>query len=748
MKIGSKLGVGFGLLLAITMIIAGFSVYNIYSSNANFTYANENPIHRYNSLNRMAVQITDLRRVVALMAFYSGQTFTLNNLQNETASIQISFNRYFSMYLSSLENDLHLEAERREGAISTINQINGLVNEYITQVIVDVHRGAATNNRELINESLEQGDEIYARIIALLTPLQTGAQDTMDDVISQLTFAANFSTFTLLLLAVLGMAVGVIIAIYIALSITRPVHKMVDVLNHVAKGNLNVNINKENITNDEIGILTHDVLSLIEVLKAIVDEFSIMQREFNIVGNIDYRLEAGKYQNSFREMIEGVQSVVDDQTATVMNLLDVLNKISNGEFDAQIKDLPGKKMTIPNTLRAVINNLKGVTVEIDNMVNAAAIKGDLMFHIDADKYNGDWRGIMNGLNLVAESIDRPVVEIRDAMAALNSGKFDTLVTGNYVGDFLGIKEAVNSTIAGLAKYVREIDECLGAVADGNLNRYISMEFEGEFNKIKQSINRIVKTLHTTMSEISAAASQVTSGAKQISNSASDLANGAQEQASSVEELNASIDMINQQTSQNAENALVANGLSTKSADNAKEGNEAMKQMLEAMTQIKESSGNISKIIKTIQDITFQTNLLSLNAAVEAARAGEHGKGFGVVAEEVRNLASRSQKAATETTELIENSIGRVESGSRIAETTSESLDIVVKNANEVSGIINSISTASKEQSDAIAQIGVGLSQISQVVQSNSAVSEETAAAAEELNSQAEVLQQLMAFFKL
>ena len=286
------------------------------------------------------------------------------------------------------------------------------------------------------------------------------------------------------------------------------------------------------------------------------------------------------------------------------------------------------------------------------------------------------------------------------------------------------------------------------IGSGDLSQPMKPENNDEIGQAVEHFEHMRQNLNQSMNNIHVAAEQVAAGSRNVSEASVSLSQGAAEQASSVEELSASISEISSQTASNAENADRANNLTIQARQQAAVGDADMKEMLAAMEDINTSSANISKIIKVIDEIAFQTNILALNAAVEAARAGQHGKGFAVVAEEVRNLAARSAKAAKETTELIEDSIVKVESGREIAGKTAEALMTIMSNVSEVADIVSSIAKASSEQKLALEQIDQGVLQVSQVVQANSATSEQAASASEQLNAQAARLRETAGQFRL
>jgi methyl-accepting chemotaxis protein len=295
--------------------------------------------------------------------------------------------------------------------------------------------------------------------------------------------------------------------------------------------------------------------------------------------------------------------------------------------------------------------------------------------------------------------------------------------------------------------VNEAQQVLKELTQGNLQVAMAGDYKGDYAILKEALNTAIDSFNNVLGDINKAAAQVATGSSQVSQGSQALSQGATEQAATMEEITASVTQIAAQTKTNAVNANQANELALLAKENAVKGNERMQEMVRAMGAINESSANISKIIKVIDEIAFQTNILALNAAVEAARAGQYGKGFAVVAEEVRNLAARSANAAKETTVMIEGSINKVENGTKIANETAEALNHIVGGVTQTVSLVGEIAIASNDQATGIAQINQGIAQVSQVTQSNTATAEESAAASEELTTQAHLLEDMVGRFK-
>ena len=355
--------------------------------------------------------------------------------------------------------------------------------------------------------------------------------------------------------------------------------------------------------------------------------------------------------------------------------------------------------------------------------------------------------------LMNKMIKKPFKYILDVAKNIEAGEIgianpDAVAISSNSNDEMGqISSALGETASSLQIYIGEISNVLTTISTGDLTVSTSGDYKGDFVGIKDALDHIITSLNQVMAKINDASDLLASRAEQISSASMALSQGSTEQASTVEELSATIQDISEKVSKSAEAANEANEISKKSSEEVNAGHKKMEEMLISMSDINSASGEIEKIIKTIDDIAFQTNILALNAAVEAARAGSAGKGFAVVADEVRNLASKSAEAAKHTTTLIQNTINLVENGTTIANSTADTFRSIIESTQESAKLIMHISEASNSQASAISQVTDGMQQISQVIQTTSATAQESAATSEELASQAHVLKNLVGMFK-
>ncbi len=621
------------------------------------------------------------------------------------------------------------------------------------------------------------------------------------DSVSDFMKETNQIAYIIYGMMLLAIIVSIIVIVLFANKITNPIMKLQDAALELAKGktDLDININ----TNDELEELAHSFESVGVNIKSLIAENEKIV-EYSILGKLDQRGDAEQFEGGFKEVIDGTNAIVD----TLVGHIDVIPQLLmfvNPNFEVEYMNAYGAKMAQANkndliglkcgdlfnthichtsncTCKLCIESgvanagecaayVQGNKIEIGyeavpikdrsgKVVGALEIVQDITEMKKAqDDIAKNAKEVENQMEIAVKKAnyqDAEVEKIINNLEKLANGNLDMNIdmapfdedTKEVAVSIERINNSLDQSTTVVKSYIEEIQGVLTEMSQKNMSVSIEREYLGHFVKLRESINHISSQFNIVLSEIAVAADQVEQGAEQVAISSQSLSQGASEQASSVEEISATITQVGAQTDENAVNATKANEMTTHAQEDAQMGTVQMKAMLDAMDEIKNSSKNIANIIKVIDEIAFQTNILALNAAVEAARAGEHGKGFAVVAEEVRNLAARSAKAAQETTDMIANSIDKVEEGSNMANETAVAFEKIVEGISSTKEVVGLIAEASTEQASAISQIDEGINQISEVTQTNSATAEESAAASQQMEGQAQTLKGMMAEFKL
>lgn len=466
----------------------------------------------------------------------------------------------------------------------------------------------------------------------------------------------------------------------------------------ISEGDLNIELHARSA--DDVLIVSF--INMISNLKEMIHQINSLS-ESALSGKLDTRADATKHKGDFRKIIQGVNDTLDAIIHPLNVSAEYMDRIAKGDIPVRItEEYRGDFNEIKNNLNLCIDSINLLINDADNLARAA-INGDTKKRADIGRHNGDYKKIIIGFNNTLDAITAPIEETVTILEQMAQGNFSNLMEGDFAGDHAILKQALNSSLI-------SINELL--------------------NQVNNTVDRVMH------------------GSAQVAEFSQNLSSGSTEQAASIEEMSASMMEIATQTKQNADNAINANKLADSSQKSSERGHSEMEQLQAAMIEINESSKNIAKIIKVIDEIAFQTNLLALNAAVEAARAGVHGQGFAVVAEEVRNLAARSAQAAKETAELIEGSIKTVENGTHLSEKTATVLDEIRVQSTNVADLIKEIAVASNEQATGIKQMEIGFSQVDSITQRNTAGAEQSAVAADELAEQAQLLRKMLNSFVL
>lgn len=436
-------------------------------------------------------------------------------------------------------------------------------------------------------------------------------------------------------------------------------------------------------------------------------------------------LEVGKNNADYKEVANAVEDILSENSGTTeYNLKDndyIVGYYNSSYFDSTV---------------IMVTNVADFTTASSSALTNIIVIGVVLMCLT----------VLFSL-LFAKRITKPIISTTNRLRSLAQGNLTDPVDVWYSKDELGVlSNSLEETIVCLRQYINLITVALTQISEGNLCHRMEGTFKGDFYKIKSTFNEILDSLSDTFASINMSAEQVNSGAVQVSNIAQSVSQGSTQQASAIEELSATLSDVSKQITQNSADSKKAYNIVLKNTDAVDNCNSDMGNMVNAMNAIHTASDEISKIIKVIDEIAFQTNILALNAAVEAAREGS--KGFGVVADEVRRLASRSAEAAKQTAALIENQSAAVSKGSKIAEETADSLNNIVNNSNTIKDLVKNISDASEAQAEAIVQVNTGVDQISAVVSANTSMAVGSASASEELSSQSLILKNMIARFKL
>ncbi len=574
----------------------------------------------------------------------------------------------------------------------------------------------------------------------------------VDQVYSVAVVAPNSEIFKDSDAAVLGITLSVILIGIVMAGVTmiyigrkmKPLVQMARVSDEIARGNTNVNLPVTK--NDEIGTLSRSFGVVIATFDSLLNDIGELSKE-HAKGNIIAKIDASKYQGSFNEVALATSETAGDYAKMLQEIIYCLSNFAKGNFNVEIKDYPGRKVGITKALLQLNNNLSSVRLDLSHLIEQAS-EGELNFRLEAEKYKGDWQTLVCSLNKLMNTIAEPINETALVLKEVSRGTFSVKMQGVYKGQYLVVKNAINYTVDTIAGYIREISRILNEMSNNNLRQTVDGDYVGEFSLIKDSLNRIIFNFNTILNNLGTTANQLSDGSAIIAQSTNEISSGSGEQAQSVLTLKGLIDEVIESTANDLENTGKAKVIIKESHESINTGTAEMHKLLTSMNELTQVSQSINSIVKVIDNIAFQTNILAVNAAIEASHAGLYGRGFEVVANEVKDLAQKSIESSKEIEKLIKQAVEKIKTGTENANATNLVMQQIINVINSTNNLMDTIAQSATSQVESSDAISKQIEMLLNIADINSSSTEQLVASTEELASQAEELSQTANDFKL